>query len=81
MEINSIVLKETFPKRRLKRFEQRRGYLFLDSKEEGGEEGKGEVKEGLSGNNGQDELSDLVGEVKLIEGIEVKGKVLARLII
>jgi hypothetical protein len=81
MEIDGTVLKGTFPRRRLKRFKQRRGYLFLDSKEEGGEEDKGEVKEGLSSNDGRDELGDLVGEVELIEGIEVEGEVLARPVI
>ena len=77
MEIDGTVLKGTFPRRRLKRFKQCRGYLFLDSKEEDREEGKGEVKEGLSGNDSRDELGDLVREVELIEGIEVKGEVLA----
>jgi hypothetical protein len=77
MEIDGTVLKRTFPRRRLKRFKQCRGYLFLDSKEEGGEEGKGEVKEGLNDNNGRDKLSNLVKEVELIEGIEVEGEVLA----
>jgi hypothetical protein len=51
--------------------------LFLDSKKEGRKEDKGEVKEGLSSNNCRDKLGDLVREVKLIKGIEVKGKVLA----
>jgi hypothetical protein len=77
MEIDGTVLKGTFPRRRLKRFKQCRDYLFLDSKKEDREEGKEEVKEGLSSNNGRDELSDLVKEVELIEGIEVEGEVLA----
>ena len=77
MEIDGTILKGIFPRRRLKRFKQRRGYLFLDSKEEGREEGKGEVKEGLSSNNSWDKLSDLVRKVELIKGIEVEGEVLA----
>jgi hypothetical protein len=81
MEIDGTILKETFPRRRLKRFKQRRGYLFLDSKKEGREEGKEEVKEGLSSNNSRDELGDLVREVELIEGIKVEGEVLARPVI
>jgi hypothetical protein len=81
MEIDGTILKGTFPRRRLKRFKQRRGYLFLDSKEEDREEGKGEVKKGLSSNNSRDELGDLVKEVELIEGIEVEGEVLARPVI
>jgi hypothetical protein len=76
IEIDGTVLKGIFPRRRLKRFKQCRGYLFLDSKEEDREEGKGEVEEGLSGNNGRDELGDLVKEVELIKGIEVEGEVL-----
>ena len=51
MEIDGIILKGIFFRRRLKRFEQRGGYLFLDSKEEGKEEGKREVKRDLSSNN------------------------------
>jgi hypothetical protein len=77
IEIDGIILKGTFPRRRLKRFKQHRGYLFLDSKKADREEDKGEVKEGLSNNNSQDKLGDLAKEVKLIEGIEVKGEVLA----
>ena len=76
MEINGIVLKETFPKRRLKRFKQYRGYLFLDSKEEGKEEDKREVKRDLSSDDGRDKLGDLVREVEFIEGIKAKSEVL-----
>jgi hypothetical protein len=77
MEIDSTILKGTFLKRRLKRFKQRRGYLFPDSKEEGEKEGKREVKRDLSSNNGRDKLSDLVKEVEFIKGIEIKDEVLA----
>jgi hypothetical protein len=51
MEIDGTVLKGTFLKRRLKRFKQRKGYLFLNSKEEDKEESKREVKRDLSSNN------------------------------
>ena len=51
MEIDGTILKGIFPRRRLKRFKQRKGYLFLDSKEEGKEEGEREVKRDLSSNN------------------------------
>jgi hypothetical protein len=51
MEIDGIILKGTFPKRRLKRFKQYKGYLFLDSKEKDKEEGKREVKRDLSSDN------------------------------
>jgi hypothetical protein len=81
MEIDGTILKGTFPRRRLKRFKQCKGYLFLDSKKEDREKGKGEVKEGLSSNNSRDKLGDLIREVKLIKGIEVKGEVLARPVI
>jgi hypothetical protein len=77
MEIDGIILKGTFPKRRLKRFKQYKGYLFLDSKEKDKEEGKREVKRDLSSDNSRDELSNLVKEVEFIEGIKAKGEVLA----
>ena len=51
MEINGTVLKRTFLKRRLKRFERRRSYLFLDFKKESKREGERGVKEDLSNNN------------------------------
>jgi hypothetical protein len=75
--MDSTILKGIFFKRRLKRFKQYRGYLFLDSKEEGKKEGKREVKRDLSSNNSQDELGDLVKKVEFIKRIEAKGKVLA----
>jgi hypothetical protein len=75
--MNNTILKGTFPKRRLKRFKQHRGYLFLDSKEEGKEEDKREVKRDLSSNNSRDKLGNLVREVKFIKGIKAKGEVLA----
>ena len=81
MEIDSTILKGIFPRRRLKRFKQRGGYLFLDSKEEDKEEGEREVKRDLSSDNGRDKLGDLVREVEFMEGIKAKGKVLAQPII
>jgi hypothetical protein len=50
--MNGTILKGTFLRKRLKRFKQHRGYLFIDSKEEGKKEGKREVKRDLSNNNG-----------------------------
>jgi hypothetical protein len=81
IEIDGTVLKGTFPKRRLKRFKQHRGYLFPDSEEEDKEEGKREVERDLSSDNSRDELGDLVREVEFIEGIEAKGEVLTQPII
>jgi len=81
MEINGTVLKRTFLKRRLKRFKRRRGYLFLDFKEEGKREGERGVKEDLSSNDDRDELSDLVKGVEVIKEMEVEGEVLARPVI
>ena len=81
MEINSTVLKGTFLERRLKKFERRRGYLFLDSKEESEGESKRRVKEDLSNNDDRDELSDLVEGVEVIKEIEVEGEVPARPVI
>ena len=79
--MDGTILKGTFFRRRLKRFKQHRGYLFLDSKEEGKKEGKREVKRDLSSNNSWDELSNLVKEVEFIKGIKAKGEVLAQPII
>jgi hypothetical protein len=81
MEIDGTVLKRTFPRRRLKRFERHRGYLFPDSEEEGEEEGERGVEEDLNSNDDRDELSDLVGRVEVIEGMEVEGEVPARPVI
>ena len=81
IEINSTVLKRTFLKRRLKRFERRRGYLFLDSEEEGEGEGERGIEEDLSNNNNRDRLSDLIKRVEVIKGIKVKGEVLTQFII
>ena len=81
MEINSTVLKGTFLKRRLKRFERRKSYLFLDSEKEGEREGERGVKEDLSNNDDRDELSDLIKGVEVIKEIEVKGEVPARPVI
>jgi len=81
MEIDGTVLKGTFPGRRLKRFEQRRGYLFPDSEEEGKGEGERGVKEDLSSNDDRDELSDLIKGVEVTEGMEVEGEVPARPVI
>ena len=81
IEINSTILKGTFLKRRLKRFERRRGYLFLDSEEEGEGEGERGVEEDLSSNDDRDELSDLVKGVEVIKGIEVEGEMPARPVI
>ena len=81
MEINSTVLKGTFLERRLKKFERRRGYLFLDSKEESEGESKRRVKEDLSNNDDWDKLSDLIKRVEVIKGIEVKGEVLIKPVI
>ena len=81
MEIDGTVLKETFLERRLKRFERRRGYLFLDSEEEGEGEGERGVEEDLSSNDDRDELSDLVKGVEVIKEIEVEGEVPARPVI
>ena len=81
MEIDGTVLKETFLERRLKRFERRRGYLFLDSEEEGEREGEKGVKKDLSSNDDRDELSDLIKGVEVTEEIEVKGEVPARPVI
>ena len=81
MEINGTVLKRTFLKRRLKRFERRRSYLFLDSEEESEGEGERGVKEDLSSNDDRDELGDLVKGVEVIEEMEVEGEVPARPVI
>jgi len=81
IEINSTILKGTFLKRRLKRFERRRSYLFLDSEEESEGEGERGVKEDLSSNDDRDELSDLVKGVEVIKEIEVEGEVPARPVI
>jgi hypothetical protein len=75
IEINSIVLKGIFLKRRLKRFERRRSYLFLNSKKESEGEGERGVKEDLSNNDDRDELSDLIKRVEVIKRIEVEGEV------
>jgi hypothetical protein len=77
IEIDSTILKGTFLRRRLKRFKQCRGYLFLNSKEEDKKEDKREVKRNLSSNNSRDKLSNLVKEVEFIKGIKAKGEVLA----
>jgi hypothetical protein len=81
MEINGIILKERFLKRRLKRFKRRRSYLFLNSEEESEGEGERGVKEDLSNNDDRDKLSDLIKRVEVIKGIEVEGEVPARLVI
>ena len=81
IEINSTILKGTFLKRRLKRFERRRSYLFLDSEEESEGEGERGVKEDLSSNDDRDELSDLVKGVEVIKEIEVEDEVSARPVI
>ena len=81
IEINSIVLKRIFLKRRLKRFKRRRSYLFLNFKEESKEEGERGVKEDLNNNDNRDKLSDLIKEVEVIKEIEVESEVSARLII
>jgi len=81
IEINGIVLKETFLKKRLKKFKRRRSYLFLNFKKENKRESERRVEEDLSSNNSRDELNDLVKEVKVIKRIKVKGEVPARLII
>ena len=81
MEIDGTVLKETFPERRLKRFERRGGYLFLDSEEEGEREGERGVEEDLSSNDDRDELGDLIEGVEVTEGMEVEGEVPARPVI
>jgi hypothetical protein len=81
IEINGIVLKETFLKRRLKKFKRRRSYLFLNFKKENKRESERRVEEDLSSNNSRDELNDLIKEVKVIKRIKVKGEVPARLII
>jgi hypothetical protein len=81
IEINGTVLKRTFLKRRLKRFERRRGYLFSDSKKEGKREGERRVKEDLNSNDDRDELSDLIKGVEVIERMEVEGEVPARPVI
>jgi hypothetical protein len=81
IEIDGTVLKGTFLKRRLKRFERRRGYLFPDFKEEGERKGERGVKEDLNNNDDRDELSDLVKGVEVIKGMEVEGEVPARPVI
>ena len=81
IEINSTVLKRTFLKRRLKRFKQRRSYLFSDSEEESERKGERGVKEDLNNNDDRDELSDLIKGVEVMEEIEVKGEVPARPVI
>ena len=81
IEINGIVLKETFLKRRLKKFKRRRSYLFLNFKKENKRESERRVEEDLSNNDSRDELNDLIKEVKVIKRIKVKGEVPARLII
>ena len=81
IEINNTILKETFLKRRLKRFKRRRDYLFLNSKEESKREGEKRVKEDLSSNDDRDELSDLIKRVEVIKEIKVEGEVPARLVI
>ena len=81
IEINSIVLKRIFLKRRLKRFKRRRSYLFLNFKKENKRESERRVEEDLSNNDSRDELNDLIKEVKVIKRIKVKGEVPARLII
>ena len=81
IEINSIVLKRIFLKRRLKRFKRRRSYLFPDFKEESERESERGVKEDLNNNDNRDKLSDLIKEVEVIKEIEVESEVSARLII
>jgi hypothetical protein len=81
MEIDNTILKETFLKRRLKRFKRRRDYLFLNSKEESKREGEKRVEEYLNSNDDRDELSDLVKRVEVIKEIKVEGEVPARLVI
>jgi len=81
IEINGIVLKETFLKKRLKKFKRRRSYLFLNFKKENKRESERRVEEDLSNNDSRDELNDLIKEVKVIKRIKVKGEVPARLII
>ena len=67
IEINSIILKETFLKRRLKRFKQRKDYLFLNFKEESERKSEKRVKKDLNNNNNWDELNDLIEEVEVIK--------------
>jgi hypothetical protein len=72
IEINSTVLKGTFLRRRLKRFKQRRDYLFLNSKEESEREGERGVEEDLNNNDDRNELSDLIKRVEVIKEIKVE---------
>jgi hypothetical protein len=81
MEIDGTVLKGTFLKRRLKRFERRGGHLFPDFKKEGEREDERGVEEDLSSNDDRDELSDLIKRVEVIKGIEVEGEMPARPVI
>ena len=81
IEINGIVLKEIFLKRRLKRFKRRKDYLFLNFKEENKREDERRVKEDLNNNNNWNKLNNLIKEVEVIKGIKVKNKVSAWLII
>ena len=81
IEINSIILKETFLKRRLKRFKRRRNYLFLNFKKEDEEKGERGVKEDFNNNDDRDELSDLIKRVEVIKEIKVEGEVPARPVI
>ena len=81
IEINSIVLKRIFLKRRLKRFKRRRSYLFLNFKKKSKKESERRVKEDLNNNNNRDELSDLIKEVEVIKGIKVEDEVSTRFII
>ena len=67
IEINGIVLKETFLKKRLKKFKRRRSYLFLNFKKENKRESERRVEEDLSNNDSRDELNDLIEEVEVIK--------------
>ena len=81
IKINNIILKKTFLKRYLKKFERRKNYLFLNFKKESERKSERGVKKDLNNNNDRDELSDLIKRVEVIKKIEVEGEVPARPVI
>jgi len=77
IKINNIILKKTFLKRYLKKFERRKNYLFLNFKKESERKSERRIKKKLSNNDSRDKLNDLIKEVEVIKGIKIKDEVSA----